>query len=445
MLVVDQIKIPVGEKDISGVIRAKTAKVLGIKEERIIKLQIRKRSIDARKKPDVFYLFSVAVSVKGEERLSLSKKRAVIRRLDEKKYTLPEKRNQFSLRPVVVGFGPAGMFASYILALCGAAPIVLERGKGAPERKKDMEAFFESGRLNPDSNAQFGEGGAGTFSDGKLVTQKNDSLGRNRFVLETFCKFGANEDILIDPKPHIGTDRLVEIVANMRREIESLGGEIRFMSRVERLDISQNAIRGVVLSDGERVDTDKVILCIGHSARDTYEALYLQGISMEPKPFAVGFRVEHPQSLISELQYGRAAASILPPAPYKLVSKGKKTLYSFCMCPGGYVINASSEEGLLCVNGMSESERDSENANSALVLAVDPSKDPRFFDRPDVLRGVEYQRSLERAAFGLADGLIPQQLFGDFISGRKSSSYGRFSSCTKGRASLCSLRGLLSE
>ena len=449
MIQIDQIRISVTEKHKEQRLREKICRLLGVKEAQIEDVSVKKRSIDARKKPQVFYLYTVAVKVAKEDViLQRNKKKPHIGKLQETVYRLPGRKGRPKQRPVVVGFGPAGMFAAYLLALAGAEPIVLERGQAVEQRRRDVERFFADGKLDPASNVQFGEGGAGTFSDGKLNTQKNDRQGRNRFVLETFCRFGADGDILYDAKPHIGTDRLVEVVANLRNEIIALGGEVRFASQMDRLLVENEKlsdrgrqIRGVHLASGETIETDRVVLAIGHSARDTFETLRTQQIEMTAKPFAVGFRVEHPQELISRLQYGKEAADILPPAPYKLVAKGRTpALYSFCMCPGGYVINASSENDRLCVNGMSLKRRDSGNANSALVLPIGAES----FDLSEPLSGMQFQRRLEERIFQLGGGRIPQQLFGDYLADRASSGFGRFTTRTKGQAAFANLRGLFS-
>ena len=316
-------------------------------------------------------------------------------------------------------------------------PIVFERGKRVDDRTKDILEFWETGVLNTASNVQFGEGGAGTFSDGKLNTLVNDKLGRNKFVLETFVKFGAQSNILYDGKPHIGTDILKQVIANMRNEIIRLGGEFHFDSQVENFVIEDGKIKGVV-SKGETYYSDSVVLAIGHSARDTFKTLYDLGFDMEAKDFAVGFRIEHPQAMISETMYG-PKFNKLEPAPYKLAHnlENGRGVYSFCMCPGGFVVNSSSEENRLVVNGMSYSKRDSHNANSAIVVSVGATE----FDKSNPLAGIEFQRQIEGKAFNLASGKIPQQLYGDFKENRLSAGYGDFSSETKGYTAF----GLLSE
>jgi uncharacterized FAD-dependent dehydrogenase len=344
-------------------------------------------------------------------------------------------------RPVIIGAGPAGLFAAYILALNNLRPIIFERGKKVDERTSDILKFWETGVLNTASNVQFGEGGAGTFSDGKLNTLVNDKLGRNKFVLETFVKFGAPASILYDFKPHIGTDILKTVIAEMRKEIENLGGEFHFNTQVTDFVIEDGKIAGVKANDKSYPCTD-VVLAIGHSARDTFKTLFDSKVYMEAKDFAVGLRIEHPQEMISRVMYADAFDK-LGPAPYKLAANlpNGRGVYSFCMCPGGFVVNSSSEENRLVVNGMSYSKRDSHNANSAIVVSVGENE----FDKSNPLAGIEYQRSIEEAAFNLCDGKIPQQLFGDFKAKRLSQAYGEFSSETKGLTAFGMLSDIFSQ
>lgn len=434
------------------------AKRLHVSPERIERLTILKKSIDARKKPEVLLLYQVAVSVSSNEQKLLNDHHIRnIAKYEKKSYQLVHglSLSQGS-RPVIVGLGPAGLFAGLVLAEAGLCPLIIERGKPASERREDVEEFFRTGVLVPDSNVQFGEGGAGTFSDGKLNTGVHDKNGRNRFVLETFVKYGAPPEILYEAKPHIGTDRLIEVVSNIRKAIVEKGGEVRFSTRMTGL-ISDNGasyfrnqeghhdrISGIeAWADGRRevINTDTVILAIGHSARDTFYTLHDEGVPMQAKQFAMGFRIEHPQSFINESQYGAQAALYLPAAPYKLAySKGERGVYSFCMCPGGYVVNASSEAGHLAVNGMSNYGRDSANANSAIVVAVGAGE----YDMDDPLGAVEYQRSIERKAYDLCAGRIPQQLYGDFCENRESAAYGDFESLTRGEHAFANLRGIYS-
>ena len=345
-------------------------------------------------------------------------------------------------RPVIVGAGPAGLFAAYQLTEAGYAPVILERGKPVEERKADVEHFWETGVLAPDSNVQFGEGGAGTFSDGKLNTGVKDPSGRNRFVLETFVKFGAPAEILYDHKPHIGTDILASVIANMRKYLISRGAEFRFSGCVTDLAVESGRLLGVYVNE-EFLEADVVILALGHSARDTFRMLKDWGIPMECKNFAVGFRVEHPQKMINHAMYGDWKGKPLPAAPYKVTSNfpGGRGVYSFCMCPGGYVVNASSMTGGTCVNGMSYSGRNAANSNSAIIVSVTPAD----FGGDDALSGMVYQEMLERKNFCLGGGKIPQQLFGDFRQNVVSSAYGDFSSCTRGETVFANLRGLMSE
>jgi uncharacterized FAD-dependent dehydrogenase len=315
-------------------------------------------------------------------------------------------------RIVVIGMGPAGLFCAYYLAKAGFPVLVLERGKCVEERTKDVLSFWESGRLHTQSNVQFGEGGAGTFSDGKLNTVVKDKDGRNAQVLRTFVAFGAPEKITYDAKPHIGTDVLTKIVRNMREEIIRLGGEVRFESCMTQISIEEGCVRAICVNGAEWISCSQVVLAIGHSARDTFEMLYEKEVPMEQKPFAVGLRVEHPQVDINRSQYGPEDAGALGAAPYKVIGKGQngRAVYSFCMCPGGYVVNASSEEGYTAVNGMSYSGRDGNNANSAIVVAVGPDD----FGSEHPLAGMYFQRDLEKKAFALGEGKIPVQRYGEF-------------------------------
>lgn len=440
MIRIDGLKLAVKD-DTAGALKAQAAKRLGIHADQIVKLTILKRSIDARKKPQVFVLYQVAVSLRTDEQRILKNRRIKnISAYADKPYQVMHVDKPVGTRPVIVGLGPAGLFAGLILARAGMMPLVIERGKPAGERKADVEEFFRTGVLDPDSNVQFGEGGAGTFSDGKLNTGVHDKYGRNRFVLETFVKYGAPGEILYDAKPHIGTDRLIDVVTNIRRAITEKGGEVRFETKMTSLQIENGSVSGI-MTDAGPVSTDTVILAIGHSARDTFRSLYQEKVPMQSKQFAMGFRVEHPQSFINESQYGKEAALLLPAAPYRLAwSKGKRGVYSFCMCPGGYVVNASSEPGHLAVNGMSNYERDSANANSAIVVAVGAQE----YDLDDPMAAIEYQRSIEKKAFDLCGGRIPQQLYGDFVEDRISSSYGSFDSLTKGGCGFANLRGIYS-
>lgn len=424
-------------------IKREAAKRLHLDVMKIRDLTIIKKSIDARKKPDVYIQYQVAVSVDGDEgRILKDRHIKNISAYEKKSYRLitgvPSGKRK---RPVIAGAGPAGLFAGLILSIAGHEPVIIERGREASRRKQDVENFFRTGVLRPDSNVQFGEGGAGTFSDGKLNTGVHDREGRNRFVLEAFVKYGAPEEILYEAKPHIGTDRLIEVVQNIRKAIIENGGEVHFGCRLISPVIENGRITGIITDQGD-METDTLILAIGHSARDTFRTLYDMKVPMQAKQFAMGFRIEHPQSFINEAQYGKDAMEYLPAAPYSLAySKGQRGVYSFCMCPGGYVVNASSERGHLAVNGMSNYGRDSANANSAIVVSVGAGE----YDMDDPMGAVEYQRQIEKKAYELCDGKIPQQLYGDFREDRVSSCYGDFESLTKGERAFANLRGIYSR
>lgn len=414
MIKLSQIKLRPGHPQEALV--KKAAVMLRISAQEILELRILRRSIDARRRPEIFYIYTIEVSVKNEDRIlhRFKGKEGLVCRGEENRYRLPD--GGPSCRPhetvVIVGTGPAGLFCGYFLALCGYRPILLERGKCVEERQKDVEAFWETGRLDPASNVQFGEGGAGTFSDGKLNTLIKDKEGRGRAVLETFVRFGAQESILYDARPHMGTDVLCGVVKGMREEIIRLGGQVRFGSLVRDICVEEGKVKAAILEGGERIACRHLVLAVGHSARDTFSMLYEKGVPMEGKAFAVGLRVEHPQTMINESQYGMADPGELGSAPYKVTAKTKdaRGVYSFCVCPGGYVVNASSEEGRLAVNGMSYSARDGRNTNSAVVVTVTPED----FGSGHPLAGIEFQRRLEERAYRLGGGKIPVQRYGDY-------------------------------
>ena len=408
MLRINQLRLPVGHSK-EDLIR-KVKKILCC--EQISEISIVRRSVDARKKPELYFNYILDITVKNQQ--------AVYRRCDKRqvvlqqdtKYRFPVENYQGMERPVIIGAGPAGLFCCLMLSRAGFKPILLERGKMVSERVKDVKRFWDTGTLNPESNVQFGEGGAGTFSDGKLNTLVKDKYGRGREVLKRFVEAGAPEEILYDHKPHIGTDILQNVVTNLRHEIERAGGEIRFQAKVTDFQIHDGKIDGVIINDEEELKASYVILAPGHSARDTMEVLYERHLILEAKPFAVGMRVEHPQELINLSQYGSNSNSILGSAPYKVTSRASngRGVYSFCMCPGGYVVNASSEKGCLAVNGMSYSGRDGQNANSAIIVSVTP--EDYGSDHP--LAGITFQRRLEKKAYQLAEGKIPVERYEDY-------------------------------
>ena len=395
------------------------AKMLKVSPSKIRALHLVRRSIDARKKPDVKYVYTVDVAVEGSEGKILKSsrcKRASIAPVN--RYRPPKPTACEGKRPVVVGFGPAGMFAALILALAGRKPIVLERGDDAQTRHQKVQHFFETGELDPRSNVQFGEGGAGTFSDGKLNTGVNNP--RIGWILEQLVAAGAREEILFEAKPHVGTDVLLTVVQNIRRRIIALGAEVRFGTQVTGIRQENGHLTALELQDGTLIECNQAVFAIGHSARDTFQMLLDASVPMEPKPFSMGVRIEHPQSLINEAQYG-ADNPVLPPADYKLVCHlDRKTVYTFCMCPGGHVVAAASEEGGVVTNGMSNADRDGENANAALLVTVNPEEFP--FEGP--LGGMYWQRQIEQAAYAVGGYRAPAQLVGDFLKGIPSTGPG---------------------
>ncbi len=423
MIKINQLKLKA--TDSVKKLKPAAAKLLKIDIKDIENLTVVRRSIDARKRPEIFFSYTIMVDTafdeKKEQKLVEKLKNRDISIDEIRPYREPklndviagvERRDFFKKeknRPIVVGFGPAGMFAALILARAGMHPIVFERGADVDQRIKDVEELWEQGALHTESNPQFGEGGAGTFSDGKINTLVKDKYGRSSFVLNLFVGYGADPSILIDAKPHVGTDCLVDIVKNIRREIEALGGEIRFNTKF--------------VYDKERDKDRKIILATGHSARDTYEELYAAGLEMQPKDFAMGFRVQHLQSMINEDLYGEVdeeTLKALGQGAYKVThtAGNGRGVYSFCMCPGGYVVNSSSEEGRLCVNGMSYHKRDGRNANAAIIVSIRKSD---YDGEHDALGGIKLQRELEKRAYGLLQGKVPVQTYGDFKKGVAST------------------------
>ena len=415
-------------------------RLLKVSGSKVRGIKIVRRSVDARKKPDVRIVYTIDVAVDGNENKILKQcgcKRASI--APNSYYKVPKAAKESDKRPVVVGFGPAGMFAALVLALAGQRPVVLERGEDAQTRHEKVQAFWKTGVLDPKSNVQFGEGGAGTFSDGKLNTGVNNP--RIGWILEQFVAAGAREDILFDAKPHVGTDVLLNVVQNIRRRIIGLGGEVRFCSQVTNLFVENDAITGLEVNGQERIDCDRVIFAIGHSARDTFETLESLGIPMEAKPFSMGVRIEHLQKDIDWAQYGKCDP-VLPPADYKLVRHlDNGTVYTFCMCPGGYVVAAASEEGRVVTNGMSYADRDGVNANAALLVTLNP----KDFPGEGPLAGMYWQRSIEEAAFAAGGGnyYAPAQRVGDFLSGKASNGPGLVQPTYRPGVTWCDLHDVL--
>ena len=423
-------------------LRTKAARELRVPPFAIKSLKIIKRSLDARKKNDIHWLYSVAVTLDNEKKVLANNKSKNVAEYEEFEYEVPRLRSD--KRPVVAGFGPGGMFAALVLSMAGLRPIVLERGSDAETRKRKVEAMRSLGVLDTECNVQFGEGGAGTFSDGKLNTGIRDK--RISYMLRTFYEHGAPESILYDAKPHIGTDILINVVQSIRREIISLGGEVRFNSKLTGLVTENNTLRGVKVesADGEyELACSELILAVGHSARDTFEMLEAAGVPMEPKAFSMGVRIEHRQSDINTAQYGEDRSD-LPAADYSLnvhLPDGTSA-YTFCMCPGGEVIAAASEEGGVCTNGMSNSKRDGENANSALLVTLHTED----FPYPGALGGMYWQRDIERATFAHSgDYRAPAQLAGDFLAHKKSEGAGRVTPSYRPGVSWCDLHEVLPE
>jgi len=393
--------------------------MLHIQRSEIKELIIYKKSIDARDKSNIHFVYTLDLDIFNQSRF----KSRVIKNVD--KYSVVEVKRTSTIRPVVIGAGPAGLFSALTLAEAGLNPIIIEQGKKATERKKDVDLFWEKGILNPISNVQFGEGGAGTFSDGKLTTQISNPLCRK--VLETFLECKAPKEIMYDSKPHIGTDKLMLVVQNMRKKIESLGGEFLFNEKVTDITIEDGSIKSITCS--KVIETDTVVFAIGHSSRDTFEMMHNKGINLEQKPFSVGVRIEHLQSMINKAQYGEHVNNPkLGAADYKLVyhGKDKRAAYTFCMCPGGTVVAAASEEGAVVTNGMSTYKRNGLNANSALVVGVFPED----FKDESPLAGMHFQRDLEQKAFvaGGKSYKAPAQLVGDFLNGVESTKLGEVKS-----------------
>jgi len=428
MLRISEIKLSLDHSEDS--LRSAILEKLQISDDELINFSIFKRSYDARRKSAIVFVYIVdAETAKDAELLKKFQADPHVSETPDTTYKLVAHAPQdLKIRPIIIGTGPCGLFAGLMLARMGFRPIILERGKSVRERSADTFGFWRHGGLNPESNAQFGEGGAGTFSDGKLYSQVKDSKYLGRKVLTELVEAGANAEILYINKPHIGTYKLVMIVENMRATIESLGGEIRFQSRVETLEIENGKVRGVTLANGEFIESSHVVLAVGHSARDTFQMLFERGVYIEPKPFSIGFRIEHPQRLIDECRFGNFAGNkLLGAADYKLVhhATNGRSVYSFCMCPGGMVVAAASEAGRLVTNGMSQYSRNEQNANSAIVVGITPE-----IDYPEnALAGIEFQRRLEEKAFHLGgeNYNAPGQLVGDFLKGRASTTLGKVS------------------
>jgi uncharacterized FAD-dependent dehydrogenase len=437
MLRITELRLPLNHPD--EALRAAILKRLGVRDADLLDFSVFKRSHDARKRHAMVFIYTIDCTLRDED--------AVRARFEGDPHVKPSPDTRYRFvghapadfaadgaraRPLVVGFGPCGLFAALILAQMGLRPIVLERGKPVRERTKDTWGLWRKGVLEPESNVQFGEGGAGTFSDGKLYSQISDPRHLTRKVLTEFVKAGAPEEILFVSKPHIGTFRLVGMVEKMRADIEALGGEIRFQQRLTDLLVEGGRVRGVTLASGEQLRADHVVLALGHSARDTFAVLHARGVHMEAKPFSVGFRIEHPQSLIDRARFGpNAGHPLLGAADYKLVhhAKNGRSVYSFCMCPGGTVVAATSEPRRVVTNGMSQYSRNERNANAGIVVGITPQDYVVDRDAPgpvSPLDGIAFQRHWESLAYELGGATYeaPGQLVGDFIAGRASTQFG---------------------
>ncbi|EDX85006.1 Pyridine nucleotide-disulphide oxidoreductase, putative [Synechococcus sp. PCC 7335] len=444
MLRLTEVKLPLDHTEAD--LRAAILQKLKIGDADLKNFSVFKRSYDARKKNAISLVYALDIETpKQKQLLRKFKKTGRVSPTPNMGYRYVAKApNDLEMRPIVIGVGPCGMFAALLLAQMGFRPIVLERGKAVHERSQDTFGFWSKRRFNPESNAQFGEGGAGTFSDGKLYSRIKDNDHHGRKVLHELVENGAVPEILYISKPHIGTYRLVKIVENIRNQVIELGGEIRFQSRVEKIELDRQGenrqVRGVTIENGDFIASNHVVLAVGHSARDTFEMLHQQGVYIEPKPFSVGFRIEHPQPLINQQRYGDNAGNpILGAADYKLVHHcaNGRTVYSFCMCPGGQVVAATSEIGRVVTNGMSQYERSGRNANSGIVVGITPEVD--YPDDP--LGGVKLQRQLETNAFKLGGETYeaPGQLVGDFLAGKASTEFGQVKPTYRPGVHLCDL------
>ena len=439
MLRVRQVKIDV-LLDSEDKIKSALIKKMKIKDSDILSWEISKQSLDARDKNNIFYVYELVVQIKNEDAyLNRNYINDIIPYQKEEYQFLKVGTKQLENQIVIVGSGPAGLFAAYILAENGYKPLIIERGKCIEKRAGDVNEFWKSGVLNPNSNVQFGEGGAGTFSDGKLNTLVKDENHRMKKVFETFVECGAPREILYSYKPHIGTDILRQVIIKMREKIKNMGGNFLYETCLTDICYENNCLKSIVINNDQQIKCDALVLAIGHSARDTFEMLYSKKINMIGKPFAVGVRVQHLQEDINHSQYGSKYARVLGAASYKITNKASngKGVYTFCMCPGGFVVNASSEEGHLAINGMSNHDRNEKNANSAVIVTVSP-EDYGF----DPLDGMKFQKSLEKKAYELGQGKIPVQLLKDYNEGSLSTGFGKITPVVKGEISFADLNDL---
>ncbi len=442
MIRVRQIKINVDDVCAEN-LKKEIAKKLNILEKDIINFKINKKSLDARKKPTLYFIYEIDVETKNEELIIYHNKNVDILITPAENLKIAVNPDQINKIVHIIGMGPAGLFAAYTLAINGFKPVLYDRGKKTEDRVKDVYDFFETNKLNEESNIQFGEGGAGTFSDGKLNTLIKDKEHFGKFVLSTLVKFGAPEEIIYETKAHIGTNLLREVIINIRKEIISLGGEFNFQSKLTNLIIDDNKIKQIEINNGNLIDVNTLILAIGHSARDTFKLLHQKKFNLASKPFAVGLRVMHPQGIINESQIGFKNHKLLKNQSYKLTYTTKESnrgVYTFCMCPGGYIVNASSEKNKLVVNGMSNYERESGVANSAVIVTINNED---YGDK--LFGGIDFQTVLEQKAFLLSNGKIPVQTLKDFKENKKTTSLKDFYPKTMGEYELTNLRTILPE
>lgn len=442
MIRLRQIKIDVNENNEEKLL-LKCSKVLRINKKDIKKYKISKKSLDARYKPKLYFIYEIDVEVEKEDELLNKTKSKDIFKTPDEKYKFKITGNKtLKYRPVIVGSGPAGLFCAYMLSLYGYKPLIIERGSDIDKRTSDVEEFWKFNRLNTESNVLFGEGGAGTFSDGKLNTMVKDKRFIQKKVFEIFIENGAPKEIMYDYKPHIGTDILRIIIKNIRNKIISMGGEFKFNTCLTNVIYENNKLTSIEVNDKEIINTEVLVLAIGHSARDTFKMLYDNKLDMESKPFAVGVRVQHLQSDINKSQLGLEYVKEIGAMNYKLTykSSNNRGVYTFCMCPGGYVVNASSENNMLCINGMSNHDRNSSNANSAIIVTIS-NKD--YGNNP--LDGIEFQRKLEKKAYLVGNGLIPTQRYIDYKNNVKSTSFGRIKPLFKGGYNFSNINEIFPE
>ena len=439
MLRIRQIKLPITytQKDL----KIKIAQKLKIKENEIINFQINKLSLDARDKTNLTYVFEIDANIKNEKHILQKKIKNVIKTPNENYQLPPHGKEKLKNQIIIVGAGPAGLFSAYMLAKAGFKPLIIERGENIENRIKTVEKFWKTGILNPNSNVQFGAGGAGTFSDGKLNTTAKDKMNRNKEVLKIFTQNGAPKEIMYINKPHIGTDLLRNVIQNLINEIIKMGGQIKYQTCLTNINIENNKLISIEINHNKIINCNNLILAIGHSSRDTFEMLLKNKLNITSKPFAIGIRIQHTQKMIDKAQYGNANLN-LQPASYKLTyqTKEKRGVYSFCMCPGGFVVNASSNQNMLAINGMSNYKRDTKNANSAIIVTINQND---FGSNP--LDGLKFQKEIETKAYQIGKGKIPVQLFKDFTLNQKSENFKTISPIFKGNFIFANIRDIFPE